>query len=299
MSSRLSSTFAVTKVQLAEATVSQVDTRAGIVAGEEPLEIRIDGKALATVLRTPGHDVDLAHGLLYSRALIRRAADVSTARYCAGAVADGLNTYNLLDLSLVGDSRPAVGAAETTIDTAIADVLDTDLTGAVPAASCAASPSDPVADLEAELAATLGPEFSHAETKAINPALVIALLPRLEAGRSLHRKTGGVHAAAVFEASSGEMLLIREDISAENCLFKAIGALLLADHLPDTDLFLVLSFDPSFAAIRQAALAGFGGVITKGVPSSLAVECARAAGLGLVGRADAEGFSLYSGNLAS
>ena len=97
--SRTKRSFAVTKIS-ADGTR---DTRAGQVAVEEPLEIRAGGVSVATLMRTPGHDIELAHGLLLARGMITRGEDVVTARYCEGAIG-GENTYNLLDIDL---ARPA------------------------------------------------------------------------------------------------------------------------------------------------------------------------------------------------
>ena len=98
MAGRKNSTFAVTKVRLGDGL--QVDTRADTVAGEEPLEIRVGGQTITTTMRTPGHDVELAHGFLHSEGHIASLGDVAEARYCAGATVDGMNTYNLLDVEL-------------------------------------------------------------------------------------------------------------------------------------------------------------------------------------------------------
>ena len=85
--------------------------RSDPVAVEEPLEIRVNGEPLQVTMRTPGDDIDLVHGLLYSEGVIRAASDVTLARYCAGAGPDGVNTYNVLDVSLAaGCRRPAAAA---------------------------------------------------------------------------------------------------------------------------------------------------------------------------------------------
>ena len=103
MAGRTTSKFAVTKVRLNEerTQVTQVDTRADTVAGEEPLEIRVDGQTLTTTMRTPGHDVELAHGFLHSEGHIQAARDIESAKYCEGTTRDGVNTYNLLDIETV------------------------------------------------------------------------------------------------------------------------------------------------------------------------------------------------------
>jgi FdhD protein len=84
--------------------------RQDALAAEEPLEIRVGGKALAVTMRTPGHDVELAHGFLLTEGVIGAAADVSTARYCDSVDDQGRNTYNVLDLALApGVELPDVG----------------------------------------------------------------------------------------------------------------------------------------------------------------------------------------------
>jgi len=80
------------------------------LAAEEPLELRVDGKALSVTMRTPGHDVELAHGFLLTEGVIGEVADVATARYCDSIDDTGRNTYNVLDVALApGVAPPDVG----------------------------------------------------------------------------------------------------------------------------------------------------------------------------------------------
>lgn len=95
----------VTKVRVsgdsggARGATVEVDTRADRLAVEEPLQIRVDGTDLSTTMRTPGHDIELVHGLLHAEGVISHRSDVPTARYCAGAVGpNNENTYNTLDV---------------------------------------------------------------------------------------------------------------------------------------------------------------------------------------------------------
>ena len=82
-----------------------------VVAGEEPLEIRAGGRTLTVTMRTPGHDIELAHGWLHGEGVIAGPEDVRGARYCAGSDSDSLNTYNVLDVSLTDPAGADVGAA--------------------------------------------------------------------------------------------------------------------------------------------------------------------------------------------
>ena len=82
-------------------------SRPDTVAGEEPLEIRVDGQPFSTTMRTPGADIELAHGLLHAEGVVTGPADVRAARYCSGVGPDGLNTYNVLEVSLADSAATA------------------------------------------------------------------------------------------------------------------------------------------------------------------------------------------------
>ena len=85
------------------------------LAVEEPLEIRLNGESYLVTMRTPGHDIDLAHGLLYSESVIAERSDVVLARYCAGSGPDGVNTYNVLDVTLAPSAHPPAPAARRNV----------------------------------------------------------------------------------------------------------------------------------------------------------------------------------------
>src|SRR5258708_29852285 len=78
----------------------RLTARPDTLAAEEPLEIRVAGQPLAVTMRTPGDDFDLARGFLVSEAVVGRASEIAAIRYCAGATADGGNTFNVLDVTL-------------------------------------------------------------------------------------------------------------------------------------------------------------------------------------------------------
>ena len=88
------------------------------LAVEEPLEVRVNGERLMVTMRTPGDDIDLVHGLLHSEGVVADVADVMLARYCAGSGPDGLNTYNVLDVSLApGVAPPAADTRRQVVTT--------------------------------------------------------------------------------------------------------------------------------------------------------------------------------------
>ncbi|APT93228.1 formate dehydrogenase [Corynebacterium phocae] len=275
MAGRKNATFAVTKVHFPggpEARPS-VDTRADTVAGEQPLEIRSGGTTITTTMRTPGHDIELAHGFLYSESHIRQAADITEARYCAGATVDGKNTYNLLDVDF---ARTGVISAS-------------DLRLTVTNSACGVCGTSSIEALEKKRPYPI-PEIP------VDPQLVVGLPGKLREHQREFRRTGGIHAAGAFTLD-GELVVAREDIGRHNAADKVIGHLLLEGRLPADDLVLVMSSRASFELVQKAAMAGFGMLVTVSAASSLAVETARATGMALVGFAREDRFNLYSGQL--
>lgn len=272
MAGRKNSTFAVTKVRLGDSL--QVDTRADTVAGEEPLEIRVGGQTITTTMRTPGHDVELAHGFLHSEGHIASLGDVAEARYCAGATVDGLNTYNLLDVELTKKNVLDLSDLRLTTTTSACGVCGTSSIEALTKQTRYRIPKVPV-----------------------DPYVVAKLPDKLRAEQKQFKKTGGIHAAGAFKLD-GEPVVIREDIGRHNAADKVIGHLLLEDRLPADDLILVMSSRASFELVQKAAMAGFGMLVAVSAASSLAVETARETGMALVGFARGDRFNLYSGELA-
>lgn len=275
MAGRVTSNFAVTKVRLNEdrTEVIQVDTRADSVAGEEPLEIRVDGQTLTTTMRTPGHDIELAHGFLHSEGHIQAARDIESAKYCEGATRNGVNTYNLLDVEMRDDNVISLKDLRLTLTNSACGVCGT-------------------SSIE-ELTKKTRYPIPHIP---VDP-LVIAQLPdKLREGQKQFRKTGGIHAAGAFTLD-GDPVVIREDVGRHNAADKVIGHLLMEGRLPADDLILVMSSRASFELVQKAAMAGFGMLVAVSAASSLAVETARETGMALVGFARGDRFNLYSGEL--
>ena len=211
--SRTKRSFAVTKI----AADGTRDTRAGQVEVEEPLEIRAGGQSVATLMRTPGHDVELAHGLLLARGLISRVDDVVTARYCEGAIG-GENTYNLLDVQL---ARPA---APRFIDP-------------IPGDACGISSEQRVRELAVSL--DIRPEFV-----AVDPDAIFAAPALLAAHRTRHLPT----------AVAGDVG--RQDLDAVNAVHKIAGHVLLdAVASPTIALDARVTFEIVRAAAAAGAAA--------------------------------------------
>jgi FdhD protein len=248
-------------------------SRPDIVAGEEPLEIRIGGVPISTTMRTPGHDIELVHGLLHAEGIIAGRSDVLAARYCSGVDSSGQNTYNVLEVSL----SPSVTASNPVQPRAFVTSSACGVCGTASIEALQRSARYPMPD---------GPLF--------DPAIIATLPDRLRTQQQAFRSTGGLHAAALT-SQDGEVERVREDVGRHNAMDKVIGAALLADELPIADRALLTSSRASFELVQKAVLAGVGMLIAVSAPSSLAVQLATQTGLTLVGFTSAKGFNIYSG----
>jgi FdhD protein len=256
------------------AFVSAQDT----VAGEEPLELRVAGRQLTLTMRTPGHDVELAHGYLFAEGVIAAASDVRTIRYCDGVDEAGRNTYNALDVTLSADRTPALDA-----------LLSAATRSGVTTSACGVCGSASIDALRARTRYPLLPDLP-----VLDPAVVAGLPARLREGQRVFRRTGGLHAAALADPA-GELGPVREDVGRHNAVDKVIGAALLAGELPGTDRILLTSSRASFELVQKAVMAGIPVLVAVSAPSSLAVELAEDAGMTLIGFARDGAFNLYTG----
>lgn len=227
------------------------------LAVEEPLEIRIDGGLVATTMRTPGNDFELAVGWCHSEGLLD-GAGVDAVRYCATGTA--LETeYNVVTVETSGATRRFAPAARLTTATT----------------SCGLCGSTTIESLTSRLAPV--------ERTLEWPAAVLAAVPdRVRADQTLFAATGAVHAAAAFDAA-GVPVLVREDVGRHNAVDKVVGRLRLDARLPATGHGLFVSGRASFELVAKAWAAGFEAVLAVSAPSALAVETARSGGLDLYG----------------
>ncbi len=245
------------------------------LAVEEPLELRLGGLAHAVTMRTPGHDIELAHGWLHAEGVIAEATDVVRAQYCAGSVLDDdtgtpVNTYNVLDLTL------APGCAAPT-------PRDTYTTSA-----CGVCGADSIESLSRH-----GRYELAADDTAVTAELLGSLPEALRAQQRTFESTGGVHAAGLF-AADGTPLVVREDVGRHNAVDKVIGWALLAGRLPLTGTVLQVSGRLSFELVQKAYLAGVPIISAVSAPSSLAVETGRRLGLTVVGFVRGESLNVYA-----
>ncbi|ASR35051.1 sufurtransferase FdhD [Prauserella marina] len=249
--------------------------RPDALAAEEPLELRVAGKPLAVTMRTPGHDVELAHGFLLSEGVIGSRADIATARYCDSVDDTGRNTYNVLDLALAeGVPEPDTGVERNFYTTSSCGV-------------CGKAALDAV-----KLRSRFDPSGSPF---AVTTDTLAALPDDLRQRQRVFAATGGLHAAALF-SEDGELLVVREDIGRHNAVDKVLGWALLDDRIPLLNTGLLVSGRASFELVQKAAMAGMPLLAAVSAPSSLAVELAEENGMTVVGFLRGSSMNVYTGD---
>ncbi|MFE4175438.1 formate dehydrogenase accessory sulfurtransferase FdhD [Streptomyces sp. NPDC056909] len=253
-----------------------VSARPDTLVAEEPLEIRLNGKPLAITMRTPGDDFALAAGFLVSEGVLAGAADVRSIVYCAGAKADGSNTYNVVDVQLA----PGVPVPDITLERNVYTTSSCGLCGKASLDAVRTTARFPIGD---------DPRLR------VEPELLAGLPDRLRAAQQVFDRTGGLHAAALF-SESGEMLDIREDVGRHNAVDKLVGRALRQDLLPLSRAILLVSGRASFELAQKAVMAGIPVLAAVSAPSSLAVDLAAETGLTLVGFLRGSSMNVYAGD---
>ena len=247
--------------------------RVDALAAEEPMELRVNGRALAVTMRTPGQDVELAHGFLLSEGVIGSAEDVSIARFCEGTGPDGMNTYNVLDVALApGVPEPDTGVERNFYTTSSCGVCGKGALDAVKLKTRFSPAADPV---------------------QVTPEALTTFPDALRARQKVFESTGGLHAAGLFR--DGELLVVREDVGRHNAVDKVLGWAVLQDLVPLTGSVLMVSGRASFELVQKAAMAGIAVLAAVSAPSSLAVELAEEQGMTLIGFLRGDSMNVYTG----
>ncbi|MGW2646220.1 formate dehydrogenase accessory sulfurtransferase FdhD [Streptomyces sp. NPDC001393] len=248
--------------------------RPDTLAAEEPMEIRVGGRPLTVTMRTPGDDFDLAAGFLAGEGVVHGAGDVTGIRYCAGATADGGNTYNVVDVGLA----PGVALPDASLERNFYTTSSCGLCGK--------------ASLDA---VRMARRWSVAEDPLrVGPELLARLPGKLRAAQKVFDSTGGLHAAGLFTAD-GELLCLREDVGRHNAVDKVVGHALRSGLLPLRGTVLMVSGRASFELVQKAVLAGIPLLAAVSAPSSLAVDLAAESGLTLVGFLRGTSMNVYAG----
>lgn len=236
------------------------------LAAEEPLEIRVRGRAISTTMRTPGHDTELAAGFLLTEGVVQRAADLLKIEPC------GRNeSGNVLNVLL---------APEVHVDF---DRLTRHLFTGSSCGLCGKATIDAVCGQASPLRSQAS---IAAETLARLPEIMRRAQPTFD-------RTGGLHAAALFD-TAGDLIVAREDVGRHNAVDKVIGHMLLKDAAPPDEHVLLVSGRVSFEIVQKALAGRIAIVAAVSAPSSLAVAFARQAGQTLIGFLRDQRMNVYS-----
>ncbi|HMO60081.1 MAG TPA: formate dehydrogenase accessory sulfurtransferase FdhD [Roseiflexaceae bacterium] len=256
----------------------QRTTRRDQLAAEEPLEIRLEAAgqqhSLAITMRTPGADFELAAGFLLSEWLITQRDSIDRIRYCIDDEHDDQQRYNVVTVALRQAELPDLAGSARQFPIS---------------SSCGVCGRDSIDMLRRRIGAVApGPLVAATDLYAL-PEIV-------QAHQSIFAATGGLHAAALFDAvQPGKALAVREDVGRHNALDKLIGWALLNGRLPLTQAIVLVSGRVSFEIVQKCAAAGVPILCAVSAPSSLAVATAREIGMTLVGFLRGQRANLYAG----
>jgi FdhD protein len=247
------------------------------LANEEPLEIRIGygdavqrmQKSISVTMRTPGNDYELAKGFLFTEGIIKNPLDIQSLKHC-----DGINE-NVVNIELKEGVAVEVNRLERNFYTT---------------SSCGICGKS---SIEAVKTSCRIDKTGNDDLK-FSSEIIYQLPEVLRRRQDVFEFTGGLHACGLFD-SSGNMLLLREDIGRHNAVDKLIGAALDQFVMPLNRYLLLLSGRASFELVQKASMAGIKIIAAIGAPSSLALQMAEEAGITLIGFLRNSSFNIYSG----
>lgn len=254
-------------------TADSTAARPETLVVEEPLEIRVDGRAITVTMRTPGSDVELAQGFLLTEGVVTRREDIASVRYCRGADDTGVNSYNVLDVTLTpGVAAPEVDPTRNFYTTSSCGVCGKASLEAVRLVSKHAPGDDP---------------------SSIAAETLSAMPDALRSRQKVFAATGGLHGAALFD-TDGVPLVVREDIGRHNAVDKVIGWALEQHRIPLGGTVLLVSGRASFELTQKAVMAGIPMLAAVSAPSSLAVDLAAQSGVTLVAFLRGDSMNVYT-----
>lgn len=257
----------IERTQITEWEDGRIRTGEDSLAAEEPLEIRIAGKPLTVTMRTPGHDRELAAGLLLTEGLIEDRTQIVAIRQADLLYGPG---DNLIDVELSSSASPQPAQRNF-----------------VSASGCGVCGKAAIQDIRRRgLRSPVG-------NLVVAPDILCRLPERLRDHQKIFGRTGGLHAAALFTAA-GELVEVREDIGRHNAVDKVIGWALLSGRMPLSDCVMMVSGRGGFEIAQKALAAGVPVLASVSAPSSLAVKLSQEFGLTLVGFLRGRRFVVYS-----
>lgn len=261
----------IAHVNIKKVNHSQWDDSDDALAIEEPLEIQLQSgnkepDSVAVTMRTPGNDIELAVGFLFTEGIIRGNHQVMNYRIDEPG--------NKIVINMAGGEIPSLKNASRNFYTT---------------SSCGVCGKSSI-----EAIKTISAFNIHEDETQIEAETLLNIEKELIKQQAVFSKTGGLHASALFDPE-GKFILLREDVGRHNALDKLIGAACLKNQLPLSGKILLLSGRASFELIQKASMAGIPVVAAVGAPSSLAVSLAIETGITLIGFLRNERFNIYCG----
>ncbi|HXZ14186.1 MAG TPA: formate dehydrogenase accessory sulfurtransferase FdhD [Candidatus Sulfotelmatobacter sp.] len=257
--------------QVSEWDDGKVRRKDDYLAAEEPLEIRIGEHPISVTMRTPGHDLELAAGFLFTEGIGQRAEQI---------------------LALESSSEGDAGKRGNVVQAALAPEATPDFEKMrrhfFASSSCGICGKASIEAVRSRCLAPPNPNFR------IAPDVLLALPDALRSSQDVFERTGGLHAAALFD-SRGALLVLREDIGRHNAVDKVIGWAVRERRVPLKDSMMLVSGRGGFEIVQKAIVAGVPVVASVSAPSSLAVQLAREMQLTLVGFLRGRRFVIYAG----
>ena len=244
------------------------------LAREEPLEIRVRGKSIAITMRTPGHDAELACGFLLSEGLLKSREELLEVSHCTMGEAASLG--NVINVFL---------APSVALD------LEALTRHVFASSSCGLCGKASIESVHQHF-----PPIQF--TPRFDPNILQSLPEKLIPAQTAFSKTGGVHAAALFNLS-GDLLVLREDVGRHNAVDKILGWAFLNAKLPLGENILLVSGRASFEIMQKALAGGIPIIAAVSAPSSLAAEFSRQSNQTLIGFLRGGSFNVYSSSLDS
>lgn len=255
----------------------RAEARYDLLATEEPLEIRMRAgghqRTVAITMRTPGADFELAAGFLYNEGVLASLDALSGITYCVDRDIDEEQRYNIVNVDLHGSELPPL------------DALERHFTMTSACGVCGKANIDALRDRGL---------VAVQSALRVTAELISALPERLVTAQRVFATTGGLHAAALFDAR-GQLVAVREDVGRHNALDKLIGWALMNGKLPLDEHIVLLSGRASYELLQKAISAGIAVVCAVSAPSSLAVDLAREFNVTLAGFLRGKRFNVYAG----
>jgi FdhD protein len=260
-------------------------------ATEEPLEIRLHGRAFAVIMRTPGADRELAAGFLFAERVLKSADDLGAIEYCTDPGPAKAGPHR--DAGKAGHHTRGDTIAENIVNVTLAngsadavDRLLAERRQVMTNSSCGLCGRLTIESLRSDV-----PALDCRWT--IDHATLASLPDRLRAAQGVFDETGGLHAAGLF-TPDGTLDTCAEDVGRHNAVDKVVGRMLMQERLPLSRHLLFVSGRASFEIVQKALLAGIPIVASVSAPSTLAIDLARESGVTLAGFVRGDSFNIYA-----